>query len=217
MKLPAKYEGYWASTCRRDSEDQVLRLQSEDQAEATGQKEVGTFARLSISKIYFSKSRECWVHHGYEFDIDGQCLGEFKVESIYFSEQRGMWFFRGSTWRHEKSDQELYSERLSEHDQLSYISLAPKIENHIVSRYVDDPNSAGKWMHNSGRALMVRLKREDLDKWFPNFKGAIDHPSIRSGMESVLSDIRTHLEERVSRSGQSAVDGHQSAPSVEQA
>lgn len=190
MRLPGKYEGYWASTCRRDNE-----------TDQPGD----SLLRIAISKIYYSNSRECWIHHGYEFDQTGVCLGEFKVESIYFSKPRGLWFFRGSTWNHEKGQGELYSERLAEKDQLSFISVAEKVENHIVSRYLDDPIAAGKWMHRSGRSAMVRLSSATVQGWFPNFKGAIDHPSIRSEMAEVIEQIRTHLEDRISRTGIAAV------------
>lgn len=184
MRIPGKYEGYWASTCRRDNDN-------DQQGES--------LLRIAISKIYYSKSRGCWIHHGYEFDQNGACLGEFKVESIYFSKSRGLWFFRGSTWNHEKGEDELYSERLAEKDQLSFISVADKVENHIVSRYLDDPIAAGKWMHRSGRSAMVRLSLETVREWFPNFRGAIDHPSIRSDISGVIGTIREHLKERVSR------------------
>jgi hypothetical protein len=186
MPIPGGYEGYWASTCRRDSEKGEYS---------------DNLLRLAISKIYYSKSRECWIHHGYEFDQYGKCLGEFKLESMYFSKPRGLWFFRGSTWRHEKGEDELYSERLEEKDQLSFISVAEKVENHIVSRYLDDPLAAGKWMQRSGRSAMVRLSQRKMNVWFPNFQGAIDHPSIRADIAGVIDGIRSHLMKRVTRAG----------------
>jgi len=84
--LPAKYEGYWiASVKRRGEED--------------------TPDTFSISKIYYDRIRKSWFHQGFEFDGNGHCTGEWKVESINFSMRRGLWFFRGSTWQHKKRRQ----------------------------------------------------------------------------------------------------------------
>lgn len=164
LPLPASYEGYWASMSRRnivDHPDQVL---------------------TTLSKIYYSKSLSCWIHHGFEFNQEGVCIGEFRVESIHFSATRGIWFFRGQIWEHETGPSELYSEKYQERDQISFISLAPKLKNHIVSRYFDDPISAGKSHQPSGRAAMIRIDLANIKEWFPDFEGAIEHPTIRVNM-----------------------------------
>lgn len=173
---PAKYEGYWGSICRRNlpepSKGDLL---------------------TSLAKIYYSKSTKSWIHHGFEFDDKGSCIGEFRVESLHFSKKRGLWFFEGTTWKHEAGTNELYSERYEAKNQLSFISLAPKMKDHIVSRYLDDPISAGKWPQASGRAAMTRVSNEQMVDWYGDFQGVIEHPIIRSSMPGKINDVQGYL------------------------
>ncbi|MEL7739413.1 hypothetical protein AAG614_13605 [Citromicrobium bathyomarinum] len=176
LRGPARFEGYWISSVQRDQK--------------------GENVPVSISKIYYSRSEEKWLHHGFEFDLKRNCIHEWVAKSIYYSDKKHLWFFRGSSWGHEKLGNEFASDRISSRSQMSVISTSRKLNDYITSRFFDEPTAAGKYAILAGRAQMKRIPSADMEAIFPNFGGAIEHPSIRmmdkSQYEALLNYLPPH-------------------------
>ncbi len=128
-----------------------------------------TNAPFSISKIYYSKSRDRWVHHGYGYDSLGNKVREWRVFSIHFDNNSSEWFFSGDWWPH-VMDSVLGDQntRGSQKDQISIIHVPPNTHNHLVSLFLDEPRSAGIDPSNpqralrDGRALMCKISRDRI-------------------------------------------------------
>jgi len=122
---------------------------------------------VSVSKIYYDKGCDAWIHHGYGLAKDGTKAREWEVKSIHFDDKTDDWFFDGKWWKLDYVHRHREPERGGERDQLSIITTTRKPLNPITSTYVDGPRHPSTFdtkadVPRSGRATMYWIDRARL-------------------------------------------------------
>lgn len=121
-----------------------------------------TDAPFSISKVYYSRTSNCWVYHGFAYSPHGLKIREWRVLSIYFDCRTREWFFDGSWWDHFQNERSAETQRGEPHDQVSLWILSRMKRNLQTTLYFDNPRSAGSPtkpfdMPRSGRGEMCYI------------------------------------------------------------
>lgn len=121
---------------------------------------LGGSSPFALSKIYYSRTANAWVHKGKEYNEAFEPTREWKLTSLHFNAQYGEWLFSGS-WReiHKTGTVFLPGEW---HDQLSIILVPDRPDQKsegLTTIFIDDPFSVATPNHqvHAGRAQMLPL------------------------------------------------------------